>query len=101
MIGKTDLVDSFIVSLSASFIRKKFLPDEAHAERNVLKLSTNSVLPIMSLFNQFSAGSALEKESFKQNRVLFSQVFSLKTFQEQNVDVARYPYVFTFMADFQ
>ena len=37
MIGKTAMVDSFNVSLSSSFIRKK--------------LSTIPVLPIMSLFN--------------------------------------------------
>ena len=37
MIGRTGLVDSFNVSLSTSFIRKKrsFLPDEARTERNV------------------------------------------------------------------
>ena len=37
MIGKTGMVDSFDVSLSSSFIRKKklFLPDEARTERNV------------------------------------------------------------------
>ena len=41
MIGETEMVDNFDVSLSSSFIRKKkkgfffFLPDEARTERNV------------------------------------------------------------------
>ena len=39
MFGKTGMVDSFDVSLSSSFIKKKrpspFLPDEARTERNV------------------------------------------------------------------
>ena len=34
LIGRTGMVDSFNVSLSATFIRKK-IPDEARTERNV------------------------------------------------------------------
>ena len=74
MIGRTGMVDSFNVSLSASFIRKKirlqafasgirlFLPDDSArlALSETLKLSTIPVLPIMSLFNQFSTGSVNE-----------------------------------------
>ena len=51
MIGKTGMVDSFDVSLSSSFIRKKLELSETS------KLSTIPVLPIMSLFNQFSTRS--------------------------------------------
>ena len=53
----TGLVDSFNVSLRTSFIRKKafFLMKLILSE--TLKLSTNPVLPVMSLFNHFSTGS--------------------------------------------
>ena len=45
LIGRTGLVDSFNVSLSASFILLKLVLSKT------LKLSTNPVLPIMSLFS--------------------------------------------------
>ena len=65
MIGGTGMVDSFNVSLSASFITKKiFLMKLALSE--TLKLSTIPVLPIMSLFNQFSTRS-VNKHRYIQN----------------------------------
>ena len=56
MIGRKGMVDSFNVSLSESFIRKKLMK---LALSETLKLSTIPLnfLPIMSLFNQFSTGS--------------------------------------------
>ena len=62
MIGRTGIVSSLVSTFRSvralSGRKDSFLPDEACTERNVeTKKETIPVLPIMSLFNQFSTGS--------------------------------------------
>ena len=64
MIGRTGMVDSFNVSLSASFIRKKL--------SETLRLSTIPVLPI----NRFSTGSVILSVGIFLKRVERSKAYA-------------------------